>query len=216
MTTLHDLEETGRLTIEARKRQIEEAQRVAVEAETESKARMFAAVLKCLADHVGIDESELKPLLLLDREYERGTFVAWLSVPGVDQIITTVRFGISARRMPNSDDLDVQIARPEAPFHLTWHKPTYYATLGEALVVARDIQRQTDEYARVADEEERLADERYQEHRRKEQEEKNDRVTFLASLLDEYPILEPLLKMMVVCLDCKADLQEELAEAERY
>ena len=219
MTTLQDLENEGRIIIEARKREVEEAQRVAAQEEAESKARMFCAVLKCLADHSGVDESELQPLLCLDREYKSGSFAARLTIPGVDENVATIHFYVSARyvsmsKVPNSDiDLDVQMERPDAPFCFTWRNPTYYPTLGEALAVAREKQKQADEYARISDEEDRLATERYQEHQRKEQEEKDDRVALLASLLDEHPILESLLNVLVAYLYHDADLQGELDSA---
>ena len=99
------------------------------------------------------------------------------------------------------------------PFCFTWHNPTYYATLGEALYIARQKQVQADEYSRVANEEARLATERYQERQAKEAEEHNERVAFLMSAIDEHPILFPAFKLVIAFLNREIELQDELDEA---
>ena len=216
MTTLNDLERTGRQLIEANKRRVEEANRLKDEAEAQSKARMKEAVLDCLVQFCGLDNGdELEPLLIVDREYKRGTNAAHLNIPGVDTHVAQIRFGYRAFQNPDDKDtLIIEMERSE-PFCFTWHNPTYYATLGEALYIARQKQVQADEYSRVANEEARLATERYQERQAKEAEEHNDRVTFLIDLMDRHPIVLPLLRTLEVYLDCEAELKDELDEALR-
>ena len=214
MTTLNDLERTGRQLIEANKRRVEEANRLKDEAEAHSKARMKDAVLDCLVQFCGLDNGdELEPLLIVDREYKRGTNAAHLNIPGVDTHVADIRFGY--RAFQNPDDKDTLVIEMEraSPFCFTWNNPTYYATLGEALYIARQKQVRADEYARMSDEEDRLATERYQAHQAKEAEEHNDRVSFLMSAIDEHPILFPAFKLVIAFLNREIELQDELDEA---
>ena len=214
MTTLNDLERTGRQLIEANKRRVEEANRLKDEAEAHSKARMKDAVLDCLVQFCGLENGdELRPLLIVDREYRRGTSAALLNVPGVDAGVAQIRFGY--RAFQNPDDKDTLVIEMEraSPFCFTWNNPTYYATLGEALYIARQKQVQADEYSRQEDERERMATECYQERQAKAEQEHNDRVSFLIDLMDRHSIVLPLLRTLEVYLDCEAELKYELDEA---
>jgi len=217
MTTLAELERIGLEEIEERKRRIEEANRVAVEAERQSKDKMNEAVLDCLVKHSGADKDELRPLLWTDREYTAGRVPARLSIPGVRDGVAVIRFECSSRKDPNNEgELVVSIEHPNAPFCFSYRNPTYYATLGEVMAIARQMQARADEYDRVSEEEEKLASERYEQHKAQVEQEKADRVKFISDVLDQHPIVEPLLHVLVAYLDREAVLQDELDAATEF
>jgi len=216
MTTLNELEKAGMEAIEERKKIAHKQFCAAADAEAQSKARMKEAVLDCLVQFCGLDNGdELEPLLIVDREYKRGTNAAHLNIPGVDTHVAQIRFGYRASSRRNADDKDTLIIEMERsePFCFTWHNPTYYATLGEALYIARQKQVQADEYSRQEDERERIATECYQERQAKAEQEHNGRVSFLIDLMDRHPIVLPLLRTLEVYLDYEAELKDELDEA---
>jgi len=214
MTTLNELEKAGMEAIEERKKIAHKQFCAAADAEAQSKARMKEVVLDCLVQFCGLENGdELRPLLIVDREYRRGTSAALLNVPGVDAGVAQIRFGY--RAFQNPDDKDTLVIEMEraSPFCFTWNNPTYYATLGEALYIARQKQVQADEYSRQEDERERMATECYQERQAKAEQEHNDRVSFLIYLMDRHSIVLPLLRTLEVYLDCEAELKYELDEA---
>jgi len=215
MTTLADLERKGKAALLKQRRIAEEKQRQKEEADRHDRMRMFNSVLYALAEHSGVDAEELRPLLRVDRQYWHGDFTATLEVPDVDPATATIRFNCVAARVKGEDYELIVTLKRDKPFYFTWRNPTYY-TLGEALAVARARQEQADAYDREQEENDRRDDEAYLQREAKKLEERNDRVTFLASLVDEHPILFPLLKVLVAYLNREADLQDELEAVANY
>ena len=209
--SLAALEAAGRELINQEQREKENAECAKLEQEHASIAKAKQAVLDHLVDTTGLENGEeLEPLLTVHygvgvRFWGRDAYIA---VPGTDEKVT---FYYELHTSKDSDQLEVKPGKPY-PYSVQSGKK-HYATLHEALAHARIRHQSVVEYARVSDEVERVDAELYAEHEAQKALERNDRVSFLVSLINEHPIVLPLLKTLKAYFDREAELEDELAEA---
>ena len=183
----------------------------------ESRERMRHSMACALADHSGMRFEDIYPTLTTNERFVRGTSLdAKVTIPGVTETKIVAQFDATDVKQ-DGKHLAVDLIVSRNPFymdaHAYSHKRPRYATLGQAIAAAQQYQAQADEYARKAEEEERKSAEVWARRSAYQEKEHNDRVALITSMIDQHPILLPILTLVSECLNREAVLQEELDEA---
>ena len=208
MNTLKDLERLAREARDEKERADAEARRIEEQRAAASVELSRQAVTYYLVDLYGLDSFELAPLVTACHEYKpHWEEYAHIDVPGADQRVT---FFYELR----PDDAGVLRVRPgrQSPFMVQGDTKRHYATLGDAMVAAREQQAALDAYL-ASEEADDLNYEKIKALEEKAENEKDERVAILRAAIDQYPILLPLFQTIATCVREKADIEAELAAA---